>query len=238
MGSCLFCGKPLNKKGRKFCSREHFCRWREKEHKNPFWRGGSRVHKICQECGKEFEVYPSQSGRKFCSIECYRKHEKGRQPWNKGLKGYTNGGTFKKGHTPWNKGLTKDMNKKLAEAARKMSKSKKLLVDNGWKPWNVGYGEYIAGEKNPRWNGGKNGYRGPNWHIQRAKALERDGYRCQKCGKSESEVRPAKLEVHHIIPFDKYGVERYEEANKLENLVTLCTSCHIREEVMAWRSGL
>jgi DEAD/DEAH box helicase domain-containing protein len=42
--------------------------------------------------------------------------------------------------------------------------------------------------------------------------------------------------VHHIEPFRSFGYKRgrneaYEEANRLENLVTLCRSCHRRVEV-------
>jgi DEAD/DEAH box helicase domain-containing protein len=42
--------------------------------------------------------------------------------------------------------------------------------------------------------------------------------------------------VHHIEPFRTFGYirgknDRYLEANRLENLVTLCTGCHRRVEV-------
>ncbi len=156
---------------------------------------------------------------------------KGKPSWNKGLKGYTNNGSFKKGLIPWNKG------KKLSDEIRaNFSKAKKELVAKGWKPWNLGFGDYIAGDKNPRWKGGTNGYRGPNWETQRQKALERDSYTCQDCGGTEDEIS-GKLEVHHIIPFEVYGIENYLEANRLENLITYCTSCHMKEEVVAWRIG-
>jgi predicted HNH restriction endonuclease len=34
------------------------------------------------------------------------------------------------------------------------------------------------------------------------------------------------LDVHHIIPFRKFGIDRYREANKISNLISLCNSCH------------
>jgi DEAD/DEAH box helicase domain-containing protein len=44
------------------------------------------------------------------------------------------------------------------------------------------------------------------------------------------------LHIHHIRPFREYGYisgenEAYLQANALENLVTLCPSCHRRAEV-------
>ena len=80
---------------------------------------------------------------------------------------------------------------------------------------------------------------GANWQAQRKKALERDDYRCRTCG---SEAEP--LHVHHVRPFREYGYvpgrnRNYLQANRLENLVTLCPSCHRRaEEGQRTRSAL
>jgi DEAD/DEAH box helicase domain-containing protein len=89
------------------------------------------------------------------------------------------------------------------------------------------------------------GDRGPNWEEQRTQARARDGYRCRHCGAPE---RPNRAhDVHHIEPFRTFGYvrggnDRYLVANRLENLVTLCRSCHRRVEVdrMVWStlSGL
>ncbi|MFZ0546444.1 MAG: DEAD/DEAH box helicase [Candidatus Promineifilaceae bacterium] len=75
---------------------------------------------------------------------------------------------------------------------------------------------------------------GPNWQQQRQAVLERDGHRCRTCGAT---ARPGQgLHIHHIRPFREYGYipgenEAYLEANTLENLVTLCPSCHRRAEM-------
>jgi RNA-directed DNA polymerase len=53
------------------------------------------------------------------------------------------------------------------------------------------------------------------WMETRAQILERDEYRCSKCGKSLSN-----LEVHHI------KAKRHGGKNTLDNLETLCTDCH------------
>jgi DEAD/DEAH box helicase domain-containing protein len=78
------------------------------------------------------------------------------------------------------------------------------------------------------------GDRGPNWERQRNRARARDGYRCRHCGVSERADRAH--DVHHVEPFRTFGYvrgknEQYLVANRLENLVTLCRSCHRRVEV-------
>ena len=57
---------------------------------------------------------------------------------------------------------------------------------------------------------------GPRWAAARLKALERDGWRCRKCG------RAGRLEVDHVKP-RVFGGAVYE----LSNLMTLCRDCHI-----------
>ena len=57
-------------------------------------------------------------------------------------------------------------------------------------------------------------------------------FRCRTCGASGEE---SMLHVHHIRPFREYGYvpgenEHYRTANQLDNLVTLCPSCHRRAE--------
>lgn len=74
---------------------------------------------------------------------------------------------------------------------------------------------------------------GPNWPRQREKALERDGYICQAedCQITEErhqEEHGEGLHVHHRTKFRKF--DDYEEANQLENLVTLCRPCHYEWE--------
>ena len=49
------------------------------------------------------------------------------------------------------------------------------------------------------------------------KVLERDGWRCQRCGALEN------LQVHHKIKRSQQG------SDAIENLVTLCAYCQMRE---------
>jgi len=87
----------------------------------------------------------------------------------------------------------------------------------------------MSGPNSPYWQGGEADYRGANWEKQRKEARKRDRYRCQKCGIHEKKLR-RHLDVHHLIPFRSFGVDRYEEANQLTNLVCMCRSCHITTE--------
>lgn len=90
------------------------------------------------------------------------------------------------------------------------------------------FGEYFSknysGSDNPCWQGGKSRYYyGTNWYRMREKAWERDNYECQICGRDESELS-TKPSVHHIKPIKEF--ENPEDANTLENLITVCTKHH------------
>ena len=89
--------------------------------------------------------------------------------------------------------------------------------------------EEFSGNGNPSWSGGASGWYGPSWKKQRRKAIQRDGERCALCGLSRSDhydVYDVDLHVHHKTPFKNFGIENHESANRLENLITVCRSCH------------
>jgi 5-methylcytosine-specific restriction endonuclease McrA len=52
---------------------------------------------------------------------------------------------------------------------------------------------------------------------------QRDGYRCQRCNKTQDE-NGQKLSVDHIIAWRTFDDKT--EANRPRNLVSLCRSCH------------
>jgi len=75
---------------------------------------------------------------------------------------------------------------------------------------------------------------GPNWDAQRNAARARDGFRCTQCNLVEPVGGP-QHHVHHIRPFREFGYvrgqnENYKFANELNNLLTVCPSCHRRVE--------
>ncbi len=81
--------------------------------------------------------------------------------------------------------------------------------------------ERRIGPLHPQYLGGPGGYRGPNWAAQKRAAKRRDGRLCQGCGGPGTDV-------HHVRPFRLFA--DYREANALDNLLTLCKSCHREAE--------
>jgi DEAD/DEAH box helicase domain-containing protein len=83
------------------------------------------------------------------------------------------------------------------------------------------------------WTNDANEY-GPDWPKVRERVRQRDGYRCQVCGTPETR-RPH--DVHHKTPFRAFASAA--EANRLENLTTLCHTDHQKvEQNVRMRSGL
>ena len=56
---------------------------------------------------------------------------------------------------------------------------------------------------------------GRRWRRLRSRILDRDGWRCRKCGKAGI------LEVDHIQPLEDGG------SDEPDNLQVLCRGCHI-----------
>ena len=82
------------------------------------------------------------------------------------------------------------------------------------------------GSNNPNWRGGTSmlafekafGVTISEWDAIAKEVRERDRFTCQFCGKLRS------TNVHHIIP-RRMGID-----NSLNNLITLCSSCHFKIE--------
>ena len=90
------------------------------------------------------------------------------------------------------------------------------------------------------WTNDPNDY-GPDWQKTRDRVRARDGYKCQVCGTPET---TRQHDVHHKVPFRSFvrvgsTEPAYQQANRLDNLITLCPSCHKKaEENVRMRSGL
>lgn len=115
------------------------------------------------------------------------------------------------------------------------------------------------------WTNDSNDY-GPDWGKIRERVRARDGYKCQLCGIPEdpstagldaSHLNPPlrakrQHDVHHKVPFRAFirsaqssrsipeGRDvALQQANRLDNLITLCPSCHKKVEAnVRMRSGL
>lgn len=94
----------------------------------------------------------------------------------------------------------------------------------------------FSGAKHPAWLGGRSLHRGESWKRSRMIALRRDQFRCQHCGMTQKEHKRrwgSGLEVHHIVPYRFF--DDHLVANRLDNLVSLCVSCHKKAEQEFYR---
>ncbi len=83
------------------------------------------------------------------------------------------------------------------------------------------------------WSNDRNKY-GADWTRIRERVRARDKYQCQVCGAIETDRQH---DVHHKTPFRTFI--SIDEANRLENLTTLCRTCHQKvEQNVRIRSGL
>jgi hypothetical protein len=186
---------------------------------------------ICETCGKPFIPSPNSKGR-FCSHECL----------------------FHKPSTAvkiicQQCGKSFMVNRARMDKAKYCSQACKSEAGHAWltciqcgktvkvRRHVIEYGRYTGkfcsykcaatwqkGPNHSNWQGGYEKWRGPNWFAQHKAARERDNHTCQNCGITESELgRP--LDVHHIQPWRSFD-HNWQEANRLENLTSLCQRCH------------
>ncbi len=126
---------------------------------------------------------------------------------------------FKKGDIPWNKGkkcerfilLNKQrIGKKLTKQHRRNISESLRGKKHGWEK---------TGEEHWNWKGGKSfePYSVDWTKTLRQSIRERDHYTCKICGEKQGDRA---FSVHHID---------YNKLNcNLDNLITLCTSCHTK----------
>ena len=181
----------------------------------------SRIVIACAQCGKQLSRKPSHAKRSqnhFCNRECMGK-------WHSANEVGNNSPHYKSAPVPCRHCGTQ----LLVPPARVNEDGNFCDLDC--------YGQWLTinntGPDNPFWAGGAVAYYGPNWHTQRQKARERDNHTCQHCGTTRDEAGQ-ELDVHHMIPFREFGQERYQDANQLSNLITLCRKFHTTADNV-WR---
>lgn len=214
---CAHCGTKLErppnrikKSPRQFCNRECQGKWKRTQ-SGPLSACYALVSVRCECCGNEFKRKPSQVERSkhhFCSKECRHRFEQGPEV------------------------ECAQCGAKTTRPRYRIGAAQKAFCDMAcyaqWREAN------LTGADNPGWKGGAPNYYGPNWRGQQRAARKRDGYLCQSCGISQKE-HGRTLDIHHIKPFKTFGYipgenENYLQANDLNNLVTLCMSCHRKLE--------
>ena len=166
--------------------------------------------KIRKKTIKQFDDGMPEETKKKISLAKKGKRNSKKTEFKKGNKPIAG---FKKGMFPWNKG--KKGFKHSEETKKKMSISHQ-------------------GNKSYRYIDGRSKFLstrryGDDWEAIRMLIYLRDKFTCQECGLKLSESinkfrQP--LHIHHKVPF----LVSFD--NSLKNLITLCPSCHMKEE---WR---
>lgn len=202
--TCQECGKHFTHerwKTNDYCS---------KACANAAMRHVTIVRTECENCHDIFE-HRSNCPRRFCTKDCFYKYNIGEN------------------NPTWNSIETKCgyCDKPLRREQKHYERSDIHFCDQQCRA--SYYAQVYVGENHPLWKGGAYSNRGKGWNTQRRKAWERDKYKCQHCGKTKKQIG-RHPDVHHIIPFREFGLDRAEEANQIENLITLCPDCHMKAE--------
>jgi len=208
---CDACGSDMEKypsdvTEHNFCSVECYNDWQRENRgggSEPGWKGGKKTA-TCEHCGTEYEDFPAKINRcehTYCSRQCAGK-----------------GRMAERNVNCHQCGEVVDKPPRRTKRSERNFCSKECLSE--WAS------EFHAGRNGPMWRGGESYHPrnyGPNWDEQRQKAIERAGHRCMMCDSTSD------LVVHHKRPlrtFDRDKREWWETANSLDNLLTLCRSCH------------
>ena len=129
--------------------------------------------------------------------------------WNKGLKGWTNNGSFKLGHT-----TSKPIKIKIAKSLKGIKRSIVFRRKQS---------KIRKGEKSPLWKGGvtKKNFlirSEIEFRLWREAVFARDNWTCQKTGE-----RGGKLHAHHIQNFSQFLELRFA----IDNGITFSDKAHI-----------
>jgi hypothetical protein len=92
-------------------------------------------------------------------------------------------------------------------------------------------GTILRGAAHPFWKGGRPWvrFKDPQYIRWRNAVLERDGYRCQACGRQCAKHEKG-LAAHHILPYATHPASRLD----IDNGLTLCRQCHMRLHGREW----
>lgn len=187
---------------------------------NPNWKGGSETTS-CEICDATFDYYPSEKPGRFCP-DCVEKNEWQEPPVLEG-----------EAHPRWQGGkteLTCEVCESTFERYPGNITSEVVLCSNDCRAeW---LSETFTGEGNPNYEGGSTGPYGQGWNRVRERALDRDDRTCVPCD-TDAEELGRNPDVHHIVPvraFVESPVLVERDAHTLDNVASLCPSCHRRAE--------
>lgn len=235
--ACERCGAPMTVRqgyAGRFCGRKCAAAYRADKRRKP--------RATCLVCGK-----PGRTPRhRSCSAECANKVRRRLKPRNCVVCGKEH---FSKGKIRlkycsrecYRKGVS--ARPAMIEVAclqcARMFRRTRAAVRRGRFVFcnHVCQRKFLVGINHPTWRGGSDPNRGSGWLKIAAQIRKRDGYCCQRCGRTQADNK-RKLDVDHIRPWRSFDNEA--EANQPTNLVALCSRCHRKKTntiERAWLRG-
>jgi len=202
-----------------FCSEECQDQWKEGRSNESAAKEPVAVE--CDHCATVFNVVPSRADEaRYCSTDCLYKSLSER------FSGRGNP-SFKSGPAT----VECDNCSSIFEVIPSRSKKARFCSRQCAGEW---VSENMTGNDHPLYNGGYRVYDSAAYEKNRADALKRDGHKCQMCGMKEKahlSQFDQGLHTHHIRPILNHGEN--EDPHRVENLITLCNSCHRVAEQMS-----
>lgn len=231
---CNRCGAEFySNYAKKYCSAE--CHDRAISHIGANYRGAKETTN-CEICEEEFEYCPSEKPGKFCGT-CVET-----ESWRHSRE-------IEKENDPRWKGGKLILSCEVCDVTVERHPSEvtgeaTLCSRDCLKDW---VSDAFTGDGHPNWCGGGNEAYGSRWNPVRERALERDGYACVVCG-TDADDLGRNPDVHHLAPvrvFVESPLLTVDDAHTLDNVVSLCPSCHRRAEFghlsraeLRWRAGV
>lgn len=221
--TCKFCGMHFHTNNKHvYCSSE--CRElgysQEGENNNNFGKEKIELGE-CENCGAEFEYYPSDKLGLYCS-DCVMNTDWREVP--EPPKGED---------SHWWKGGQRELEcdtcgEQIRRWPNKINE-RNFCSSRCQAQW---LSRVFTGDGHPYWEGGYNPNYSTGWRRAKLNVLDRDGYRCVICGADREELG-RNPDVHHIIPvrlFKESPDHAIADAHFQENLVSLCITHHRRAD--------
>lgn len=240
---CLSCGKPLSVGQKKYCSGACVSRAYYKRKHPETKKAGKNRKRICQQCGKEFVMARHSLGI-YCSHKCHgeARSERARKELKPKVKKIWRCKVCGKKLDDYRVYCGEECRKKKeVDRSFKYYQSKKVLKARPCKECGESFTPEYGNKRRTFCSkkcSNKYDARGNHKNRQRArrygvdyqyinhnKVFERDGWRCQICGKATPKGRrgtcyPNAPELDHRIPISRGGGHTYD------NVQCACRECN------------
>ncbi len=183
--------------------------------------GGCEETTTCEICGADFGYYPSEKEGVYCP-DCVESENWRDPPTADG-----------DDHPRWSGGKVEHDCVVCGETVERYPSNVTGDVVVCSEPCRRQWlSESFSGSGHPNWKGGSDLNYGKGWNQVRRAALERDGYECVVCSKAKADIG-RNPDVHHIVPVRQFVESEHldrTDAHRLDNVVSLCVSCHRRAD--------